>query len=42
MSVENYEEAVTKVVDQVRPQLNPAMKNILVGHFTLTGATKRE
>ncbi|WMZ63347.1 exonuclease subunit SbcD [Staphylococcus pseudintermedius] len=42
VSVENYEEAVKKLVDQVRPQLNPAMTNILVGHFTLTGAPKSD
>lgn len=40
--VEYYEEAVKKLVDQVRPQLNPAMTNILVGHFTLTGAPKSD
>lgn len=42
VSVEYYEEAVKKLVDQVRPQLNPAMTNILVGHFTLTGAPKSD
>ncbi|MDF0126209.1 exonuclease SbcCD subunit D [Staphylococcus pseudintermedius] len=42
VSVENYEEAVKKLVDQVRPQLNPAVTNILVGHFTLTGAPKSD
>lgn len=42
VSVENYEEAVKKLVVQVRPQLNPAMTNILVGHFTLTGAPKSD
>ncbi|PCF45000.1 exonuclease sbcCD subunit D [Staphylococcus delphini] len=40
--VEYYEVAVKKLVDQVRPQLNPAMTNILVGHFTLTGAPKSD
>lgn len=40
--VEYYEEAVKKLVDQIRPQLNPAMTNILVGHFTLTGAPKSD
>ncbi|EGQ2823501.1 exonuclease subunit SbcD [Staphylococcus pseudintermedius] len=42
VSVEYYEEAVKKLVDQVRTQLNPAMTNILVGHFTLTGAPKSD
>ncbi|HHU6749793.1 TPA: exonuclease subunit SbcD [Staphylococcus pseudintermedius] len=42
VSVASYEEAVKKLVDQVRPQLNPAMTNILVGHFTLTGAPKSD
>ncbi|PCF83413.1 exonuclease subunit SbcD [Staphylococcus delphini] len=42
VSVEYYEEAVKKLVDQIRPQLNPAMTNILVGHFTLTGAPKSD
>ncbi|QHW38394.1 exonuclease SbcCD subunit D [Staphylococcus ursi] len=42
VSVEYYEEAVKKLVDQLRPQLNPAMTNILVGHFTLTGAPKSD
>lgn len=42
VSVEYYEEAVKKLVNQVRPQLNPAMTNILVGHFTLTGAPKSD
>ncbi|PCF67528.1 exonuclease sbcCD subunit D [Staphylococcus pseudintermedius] len=42
VSVEYYEEAVKKLVNQVRTQLNPAMTNILVGHFTLTGAPKSD
>lgn len=42
VSVEYYEEAVKKLVDMVRPQLNTEMTNILVGHFTLTGAPKSD
>ncbi|MBI5975922.1 exonuclease subunit SbcD [Staphylococcus canis] len=40
--ITTYEEALKALIEELRPQLDPAKKNILIGHFTVYGAPKSD
>lgn len=40
--ISSYEEAVEKLIERVKPQLDDSKQNILIGHFTVYGAPKSD
>lgn len=40
--ITSYEEAVTQLVERIKPQIDTSKQNVLIGHFTIFGAPKSD